>query len=288
MLNSAINIFKTSTKWAVGLSAAAGTVAIGVTSIKTVPPNTVAFRNVFGNISKEPMDPGIHFPVNPFANLIQMSLVKRNYKSNITVASNEGLSIGVGTNVIYRVRRDSAHNIYTTYFHNYVEKELEPLIKSSIREIMTGFQAKDLYNIKTRDSIRLELENRVVKKMKQDGFDVSGIYVSDIRLPQSVSQSIENKLKVEQQNEQMVFEIEKERQMAFFKKEKTQIEAERKVIEANGIKKFQDIVAEGISPELIAWKSIEATKLIAQSNNAKVIIIGNKDTKGLPIILGNN
>jgi len=61
-------------------------------------------------------------------------------------------------------------------------------------------------------------------------------------------------------------------------------EAERKRIEAQGISDFQNIVAKGISEPLLRWKGIEATEKLAQSPNAKVIVIGaGKD--GLPIIL---
>ncbi len=61
-------------------------------------------------------------------------------------------------------------------------------------------------------------------------------------------------------------------------------EADRKRIEAKGISDFQTIVARGISEQLLRWKGIEATEKIAQSPNAKVIVIGaGKD--GLPLIL---
>jgi regulator of protease activity HflC (stomatin/prohibitin superfamily) len=63
------------------------------------------------------------------------------------------------------------------------------------------------------------------------------------------------------------------------------MESERKIIEANGIKGFQDIVAKGISKELIIWKGIEATEKIAKSPNTKIIIIGNKDSGSLPLII---
>jgi regulator of protease activity HflC (stomatin/prohibitin superfamily) len=60
-------------------------------------------------------------------------------------------------------------------------------------------------------------------------------------------------------------------------------EAERKRIEAQGIQDFQKIVSQGISDQLLRWKGIEATSHLAESNNAKIIIVGGKD--GLPIIL---
>ena len=46
--------------------------------------------------------------------------------------------------------------------------------------------------------------------------------------------------------------IEKEKKLLIFNIEKEKMKAERKTIEANGIKSFQDIVSKGISKELIA------------------------------------
>src|SRR6201999_4193470 len=60
----------------------------------------------------------------------------------------------------------------------------------------------------------------------------------------------------------------------------------RKMVEANGIAAFQRTVSQGISDSYLRWQGINATLALAQSPNAKIVIIGSgKD--GLPIILGN-
>lgn len=61
-------------------------------------------------------------------------------------------------------------------------------------------------------------------------------------------------------------------------------EAKRKSIEAGGIASFQKIVSDGISPELLKWKGVEATEKFADSLNTKIIIMGN-DGNSLPVIL---
>ena len=60
---------------------------------------------------------------------------------------------------------------------------------------------------------------------------------------------------------------------------------ERKRIEAAGVRDFQQIVAQGISAQLLEWKGIEATENLAKSANTKVVVIGN-NKNGLPLILG--
>ena len=69
--------------------------------------------------------------------------------------------------------------------------------------------------------------------------------------------------------------------------QKEKQEAERKRIEAQGVADFQRIVAQGISPQLLEWKGIEATEKLAASSNSKIVVIGNSKT-GLPLILGGD
>src|SRR5208283_5311105 len=56
-------------------------------------------------------------------------------------------------------------------------------------------------------------------------------------------------------------------------------------IEAAGVRDFQQIVAQGISAQLLEWKGIEATENLAKSPNAKIVVIGG-GKNGLPLILG--
>jgi prohibitin 1 len=50
------------------------------------------------------------------------------------------------------------------------------------------------------------------------------------------------------------------------------------------IRDFQQVVAQGISQQLLEWREIEATERLATSQNAKVVVIGNP-RNGLPLIL---
>jgi prohibitin 1 len=102
---------------------------------------------------------------------------------------------------------------------------------------------------------------------------VQQVLLRKIGLPPVVAHAIQEKLRREQEAEQMKFVLQKEQQ-----------EAERKRIEAQGIADFQRIVAQGISSQLLEWKGREATEKLAGSGNTKIVVIGNNKT-GLPIIL---
>ena len=108
------------------------------------------------------------------------------------------------------------------------------------------------------------------------GIIVQQVLLRKIGLPPVVANAIQEKLRREQEAEQMKFVLQKEQQ-----------EAERKRIEAQGVADFQRIVAQGISPQLLEWKGIEATEKLATSANSKVVVIGNSKN-GLPLILGGD
>ena len=103
---------------------------------------------------------------------------------------------------------------------------------------------------------------------------MESVLLRDIQLPATLKSSIESKQQAEQEALAMNFRLQKETQ-----------EAQRKRIEAAGIRDFQQIVAQGISPQLLEWKGIEATENSGQEPNAKMVVIGNSKN-GLPLILG--
>merc|ERR1711998_830030 len=108
------------------------------------------------------------------------------------------------------------------------------------------------------------------------GIIVEDVLLKALKLPDQLSKAIELKAQAEQEAQRMEFVLAKEKQ-----------EAERKKIEAQGISDFQKIVSDGISPNLLKWKGIEATEKLARSDNAKIVIMGNgKDS--LPVILGQD
>jgi hypothetical protein len=101
------------------------------------------------------------------------------------------------------------------------------------------------------------------------------ILVAGIELPTAIVAAINRKTEQYYIAEEYKFRVEREKR-----------ESERKKIEGEGIRDFQQIVSQGISESYLRWRGIEATLQLSQSTNSKVVIIGSgKD--GLPIILGN-
>ena len=240
--------------------------------ITVVPAGHVGVKDLFGKVSPNSLPPGVHLIV-PFTRVHKMSIRTLELKETAEVPSKEGLTMDLEGSVLFRLDPLKAAEMYRTVGINYAEVVVVPQVRSAIREITASYDAKALYSSE-REQIARETFELVRKMTSGRGVIVESVLLRKIGLPPVVANAIQEKLKREQESEQMKFVLAKEQQ-----------EAERKRIEAQGIADFQKIVAQGISAQLLEWKGIEATEKLAMSPNAKVVVIGNPKS-GLPIILG--
>jgi len=181
--------------------------------------------------------------------------------------------MNLDTSLIYHLSPDRAADVYQKIGPNYVEVLIEPNVRAAIREATASHTANALYTGE-REMVAKQIFDELYNLLGQRGFVVESVLLRDIQLPATLKASIESKQQAEQESLAMSFRLQKEKQ-----------EAERKRIEAAGVRDFQSIVAQGISPQLLEWKGIEATELLAKSPNAKIVVIGS-GKNGLPLILG--
>jgi len=240
---------------------------------RTVPAGHVGVKDLFGSVSPGVLQPGVNV-VMPLTRVVRMSVQTQEIKEVAEVPSREGLTLNLETSLLFRVDPAKAAEIYRTVGSDYVGTIVEPQFRSAIREITASYDAKALYSAE-RERIATEIFQLFRRLAGDRGVTVEQVLLRKIGLPPVVSSAIQEKLRREQEAEQMKFVLAKEQQ-----------EAERKRIEAQGIADFQRIVAQGISAQLLEWKGIEATEKLATSNNSKVVVIGSAKS-GLPIILGD-
>ncbi len=239
---------------------------------RTVAAGHVGVKDFFGNVSTTVLSPGINIVV-PMTRVVQMSVQTQEIKEVAEVPSQEGLILSLETSLLFQLDPAKAADIYRTVGSAYVGTIVEPQFRSALREVTASYEAKALYSAE-REKIAGEMFALFKRIAGDRGIIVQQVLLRRIGLPPVVANAIQEKLRREQEAEQMKFVLQKEQQ-----------EAERKRIEAQGIADFQRIVAQGISSQLLEWKGIEATEKLATSSNTKIVVIGNSKT-GLPIILG--
>jgi prohibitin 1 len=241
-------------------------------SVRVIPAGSVGVVDLFGRVSPTPLNAGIQF-ANPLARVVTMSIKTQELKEVMDVPSKEGLTMNVECSVLFHLDPEKAADVYRTIGQDYIPVILEPQFRSVTRGVTAGFEAKALYTSE-REHLAQVITGDLQKLLGPRGVLIESTPLRRLTLPQRITTAIEEKLSADQESQRMEFVLLKEKQ-----------EAERKRIEAAGVADFQRIVAQGISPELLRWKGIEATTKIAESPNSKVIVIGSgKD--GLPLILG--
>ena len=239
-----------------------------------VPAGTVGVVDFLGNVSDNTLKSGVNL-VNPIATVQKFSIKTQEFKETMNVPSKEGLTVQLEISLLFKLNPEIANEIYKTVGPAYDEVILKPQFRSVVRGVTARYEAKALYTA-SREKLAGEIMAELSKLVGPRGILIEAAAMRQIILPSGLTQSIEEKLQAEQESQRMAFVLKKEEQ-----------EAERKRIEAKGIRDFQAIVSEGINNQLLRWKGIEATEKLANSQNSKIVVIGSgKD--GLPLILGGN
>ena len=240
--------------------------------VTKVSTGHVGVLTLFGRVTPEVLPEGIHL-INPLKTNNEMSIQTQTIKESASVPSSEGLVMNLDTSLIYHLDPTRAADVYQKIGSNYETVVVEPTLRAAIREATASHTANALYTGE-REMVAKQISDQLTTELNKRGLLVENVLLRDIQLPQTLKASIEAKQQAEQEALAMNFRLQKEKQ-----------EAERKRIEAAGVRDFQQIVAQGISPALLQWKGIEATEILAKSSNSKVVVIGNPKN-GLPLILG--
>ncbi len=259
---------------------------LGLTSsaVVQVDAGEVGVQSVFGKVQPTTLNSGLNF-VNPLAKVVVFDAKTQNYTMSsvhdegdkagddaIRVLTADGLEVVVDLTVLFRILPTEAPRVLREIGEDYKDKVVRPITRTMIRDNAVYYDAVALYSLK-RNEFQQRIYSDIEKNFKKRGLVLEQLLIRNINLPTSVKTTIESKINAEQDAQKMQFVLQKEKQ-----------EAERKRVEAQGIADYQKILSTGLSDKQLQYESIIAQKELAKSPNAKVIIMGGKNT---PIILGN-
>jgi prohibitin 1 len=243
---------------------------IALSSTSCVRTGHVGVVSTFGRVTGRTLPEGIHL-VNPASTVTELNIKTQEIKEHAAVPSKEGLIMGIDASILYHLDPVQAATLFQRVGPNYAEVLLQPTFRSAMRAITAANTASALYS-DARESIARQILDDVARQVAPRGVIVENVLLRDLQLPETLKRAIEAKQQAQQEAQRMEFVLQREKQ-----------EAERKRVEAAGIKDFQDIVSQGISDKLLDWKGIEATLELAKSQNSKVVVVGNS-RNGLPLI----
>jgi prohibitin 1 len=198
---------------------------------------------------------------NPFTStIVRLSGQTQNLEVAVNIPSREGLSILSEVSILYQVVRKDAPELLRNVGMDYEETIILPVFRSAVADVAARYYAKDMHS-----GNRAEIENSIrelmMNTLKTKGILVEAVLLKSIVLPKNLTKAIEDKLEAEQQAQRMEFVLQQERQ-----------EAERKRIQAEGVSDANKIISEGLNPQVLQFKALEAWLELSKSPNSKVII----------------
>lgn len=245
---------------------------------------------------QELRDEGLHI-IWPWDKLYQYNLRLQSSTRTYNAITKDGVNVTAQINIRFQLLHNNVAVLHKFIGPDYLETVVDPEIGSRAREVIAQYTAQEVYT--SREQIQEQIQKSAQKSLGahlnmlvqpeameqpdpkhyndflQNSIQILDTLVLSIELPPAIVGAINRQTEQYYQIQEFKYRVQREAE-----------ESRRKQIEANGIAAFQKTVSQGISDSYLRWRGIEATLALAQSPNAKIVIIGSgKD--GLPIILGN-
>ena len=280
--------------YAFALTVVLGLFALAPTVIVTVPAGNVGvlwLRFFGGTVTDEVLDEGIHI-VAPW-DVVSLYDVRINTDTrSYDALTTDGLPVIIEVSVRYRLNPPAVGLLHKLIGPDFVNDLIAREVSNQVNEFASSHSAEVFYSegrvqfadsllTVTREQFKSPPDKFFTKgSLTGDPYATQGesllriedVLVGRITLPTPVETAIEHKFQELQVAEEYQFRINTARK-----------EAERKRIEAEGIRDYQAIVSPNITADYLRLTGIEATKALANSPNSKIVIIGGRD--GLPLIL---
>jgi regulator of protease activity HflC (stomatin/prohibitin superfamily) len=206
--------------------------------------------------------------IAPWNNLYVYDTRVQELDDNVSLLSSDGLLIDVRLSTRFYPEKDKLPLLHSRVGPDYAEKVVRPEVITALRRVLGNYTPEEIY-YRDEEGLLEEIREIADKHIAVNHIVLQDVLILELRLPETLQKEINQKHAKEQAALAHKFVLELEER-----------ERERRRIEAEGIQLFQQI--SGIP--ILKWRGIEATEKLAQSENAKFVIIGN-DSDSLPVIL---
>jgi regulator of protease activity HflC (stomatin/prohibitin superfamily) len=239
-------------------------------SIKPGEAGILWLRFKGGTVIDKVYDEGFHV-ICPWDKMQIYDVRIQSVPQEINVLSKNGLRITLKLIIRYQPQYDVLGVLHKRVGPDYVERIVIPEVESSLRTTIGNYDSEEVYT--AQNTIVSKIINEAGNSAAHRYVHIDSVIIREIILPQTIQQAIEQKVEQQELAKAYVYRIERE-----------QKEAERRRIEADGLRVANEILNASITQDLLTWRGIEATKDLASSSNSKMIVIGS-GKGGMPLIL---
>jgi regulator of protease activity HflC (stomatin/prohibitin superfamily) len=196
-------------------------------------------------------------------------------KAGLNVQSREGLSIGLGVTVRYRLDPSKLATVQA-HLPQPADKELvPPVVASAWRSLAPEYTVREIFSSK-REEVRAKAAAIITRKLSADGMVVEEVMLSEIRLPEQYAKGLEGLLLKEQEDDQLGVVTDIQQKQVRIAELQAEAEAAQKVKQAEGDAKSKVVEAKGEADAMqytlpLKQKQIEQSKLEAEARKEATI-----------------
>ena len=253
-----------------------------ITSYKGIDTGKVGVPKLFGKVECYTLAPGAHF-LNPFADVPTLDTRTLTYTmssvssegqkqgdDSVEVLTSDGMTVKLDISVQYNIAAGKAPWIVQNIGGDINEDVVRPHIRAALRDNGANYTATDLFSTKKTAFVNAA-QIQLAKELAPYGVTAQNVLLRAVKLPDSVKESIDKKMRAQQDSDAMVYQIAKSKQ-----------EADQKRIIAQGDADFNRISTAELTPAILEARRIEAFKELAHSGNMIIVPAGNQMLMQLP------
>ncbi|HEV7555526.1 MAG TPA: prohibitin family protein [Kofleriaceae bacterium] len=229
----------------------------------------------------------------------------------LEVQSSDGLGIVLDTSIRFHVVPGEVLALDQELGPQYYEVLLGPTLKSQARRVVGRFKPDEIYSTQ-RELIERQIRDGVEAAIKGRHVALEAVLVRNVILPAQLQAAITNKLEAEQAALKMTFVIQQQKAEDEKLMDQARAEAERRKIDseaaaqaqrsaaqasadseriaaqaaadakrldAQATDDYERLVAQHLSAAILKLQEIAATKALADSPNAKLVLMGGASGK---------
>jgi regulator of protease activity HflC (stomatin/prohibitin superfamily) len=249
------------------------------------------------------LEPGLHWIVPFFENVITYPIFKQTYTMSIAAQEGDvkgddsifartadGQEVLVDASVIFRIDTTRVVEVHIDWQNRYSNDLVRPLARGVIRDVVSQFGVEEVYSTRRTDMTK-QIEDELRIRLDENGLTLVEFILRNITFSDEYAASVEQKQIAEQQAKQAFFVVEQRKQEAEQARQvaqgqadaviiRAQGQAEARVIEAEAEKQALDLIAAALqdNPDLLTYEYI-----LKLSPGIQVMLVPNENPLLLPL-----
>jgi len=218
----------------------------------------------------------------------------------LEVLASNGLKIILDASVRYHIIPNEVVALDKDIGDDYYTVLLRPTLSSQARRVVGRFQPEEIYSTQ-RDQIEKQIFEGMSKAIAGHHIQLEAVLIRNVQLPDTIQAAINDKLQAEQAALKMKYVIDQAKSQSEKDLLEQKAEAERKKIAADGdaeamriqaqsqadakridgqaIADYQKSLRQNLTPDVLHYYQIQATRDVASSPSTKLVLTGGSSVQ---------